>query len=132
LQGAVRPFAKTLVMRFRELNITRLFLAGIFIAASGAVMDLAMDIAATMAAINHKRPGLSRRELFLSGLRVGRSVIGTMTTTLVLAYSGGHMMAMMWLTVQEIPSAIFVNTPFMPPRSSTPWPAASAWSPSHP
>ncbi len=113
LQGAVRPFAKTLLMRFPELNITRLFLAGIFIAASGAVMDLAMDIAAAMAEIDHRRPGLSRKELFLSGLRVARSVIGTMTTTLLFAYSGGYMMAMMWFTVQDIPAAIFVNTPFM-------------------
>jgi uncharacterized membrane protein len=113
LQGAVRPFAKTLVMRFPELNITRLFLAGIFVAASGAVMDLAMDVAAALAEIDHKRPGLSRRELFVSGLRVARSVIGTMTTTLLFAYSGGYMMAMMWFTVQEIPAAIFVNTPFM-------------------
>jgi uncharacterized membrane protein len=113
LQGAVRPFAKTLLMRFPELDITRLFLAGIFIAASGAVMDLAMDIAAAIDEINHRRPGLSGRELFFSGLRVARSVIGTMTTTLLFAYSGGYMMAMMWFTVQEIPAAVFVNTPFM-------------------
>jgi uncharacterized membrane protein len=113
LQGAVRPFAKTLVMRFPEFDITRLFLAGVFVAASGAVMDLAMDIAAAMDEVNHKRPGLTRRELFTSGLRVARSVIGTMTTTLLFAYSGGYMMAMMWFMVQDIPAAIFINTPFM-------------------
>ena len=113
LQGAVRPFAKTLVMRFPEFDITRLFLAGVFVAASGAVMDLAMDIAAAMDEVNHKRPGLTRRELFVSGLRVARSVIGTMTTTLLFAYSGGYMMAMMWFMVQNIPAPIFINTPFM-------------------
>jgi uncharacterized membrane protein len=113
LQGAVRPFAKTLLMRFPELDITRLFLAGIFMAASGAVMDLGMDIAAAMEEIHHKRPGLSHRELFFCGLRVGRSVTGTMTTTLLFAYSGGYMMAMMWFVVQGIPSSIFLNTPFM-------------------
>ena len=113
LHGAVRPFGKTLLTRFPELNITQIFLAGIFISASGAVMDLAMDIAAALEEIAQKNPELHRQELFRSGLRVGRSVVGTMTTTLLFAYSGGYLMAMMWFTAQGIQLELFLNTPFM-------------------
>ena len=47
IHGAVRPFTETLLYSgFPGLNLTRLFIAGIFLASSGAVMDLSMDIAA--------------------------------------------------------------------------------------
>ena len=53
-------------------------------------MDLAMDIAASIHEVKNKKPDIAFGELFLSGMSVGRSVIGTMTTTLLLAYSGGY------------------------------------------
>ncbi len=113
INGAVRPFAKTLLMRFPELPITEIFLAGIFISASGAVMDLAMDIASAMEEIHLKKPTISRIELFRSGLSIGRYVVGTMTTTLLFAYSGGYIMAMMWFMLQGVDARIFFNTTFM-------------------
>jgi hypothetical protein len=48
ITGAVRPFAENLLYGgFPHLNLTNIFLAGVFLACSGAVMDLAMDIAAS-------------------------------------------------------------------------------------
>ena len=89
IHGAVKPFAETLLYSgYPHLNLTSIFLAGIFIASSGAVMDIAMDIAASMREVQEKHPGIGRKDLIISGLRVGRAVVGTMTTTLLLAYSG--------------------------------------------
>jgi hypothetical protein len=49
VNGAVRPFAETLLCTgFPHLKLTRLFFAGIFLASSGAMMDVAMDVAAAM------------------------------------------------------------------------------------
>lgn len=91
LNGAVKPFAENLLYAgFLNLNLTEIFLAGIFLACSGAVMDLAMDIAASMDEVSNKKHDISFKELFGSGMAVGRSVVGTMTTTLLLAYSGGY------------------------------------------
>lgn len=91
LNGAVRPYAETLCYSgFPHLNLTEIFLAGIFLACSGAVMDLSMDIAASLDEVKNKKPDISFKELFTSGMAVGRSVVGTMTTTLLLAYSGGY------------------------------------------
>ncbi len=110
LSGAVRPFAEILLYSgFAHLNLTRLFLAGIFFASSGAVMDLAMDIASAMDEIAYHKRDISRWQLFRSGLSVGRSVIGTMTTTLVLAYSGGYLTMLMYFMSQGIPVANILN-----------------------
>jgi uncharacterized membrane protein len=110
LHGAVRPFAETLLYAgFAHLDLTRLFLAGVFFASSGAVMDLAMDIAAAMDEVAYHRRDISRWELFRSGLSVGRAVIGTMTTTLVLAYSGGYLTMLMFFMGQGIPGTNIVN-----------------------
>ena len=114
IHGAVRPFAETLLYSgFYHLDLTRIFLAGIFIASSGAVMDLAMDIAASMHEIVEKNPQISRLELMKSGLAVGRAVIGTMTTTLLLAYSGGYITMFMLFMGQGVPVSNIFNLNFV-------------------
>ena len=110
LHGAVRPFSEALLYQgYPHLNLTGIFIAGIFIACSGAVMDLAMDISASMDEIKHNKPDIKTMELVMSGLRVGRSVIGTMTTTLLLAYSGGYTAMMMHFMHQGLPIAHIFN-----------------------
>jgi uncharacterized membrane protein len=114
IHGAVRPFAETLLYSgYYDLNLTRIFLAGIFIAASGAVMDLAMDIAASLHEISEKKPEATPRELIASGMAVGRSVIGTMTTTLLLAYSGGYLTMMMLFMAQGVPLINIFNLQYV-------------------
>ncbi len=104
IHGAVKPFAETLLYSgYPTLNLTSIFLSGIFMAASGAVMDIAMDIAASMREVKDKHPLITRSELIRSGFRVGRAVIGTMTTTLLLAYSGGYTFILMVFVAQGTP-----------------------------
>lgn len=110
IHGAVRPFAEALLYSgYSHLDLTRIFTSGIIIACSGAVMDLAMDIAASMHEIAEKKPDIKFAEHVLSGLRVGRSVIGTMTTTLLLAYSGGYTTMLMFHMAQGTPMTQFLN-----------------------
>ena len=110
IHGAVKPFAETLLYSgYPHLNLTSIFLAGIFIASSGAVMDIAMDIAASMREVQEKYPGIRRKDLIISGLRVGRAVVGTMTTTLLLAYSGGYTFILMVFMAQGTPIINAVN-----------------------
>ena len=110
VHGAVRPFSETLLYSgFPYLDLNRLFLAGIFIAASGAVMDMAMDVSASMNEVIQKKPDISVRELIGSGFAVGRAVIGTMTTTLLLAYSGGYTAMLMLFISKGMPMGSMVN-----------------------
>lgn len=110
VHGAVRPYAESLLYAgFYHLKLTPIFIASIFIASSGAVMDLAMDISASMEEVKRKHPEIQFREHVRSGLRVGRSVIGTMTTTLLLAYSSSYIFMFMLFTSQNIPAAQIFN-----------------------
>ena len=72
-------------------------------------MDIAMDISASMKEVLDKKPDISRRELFFSGIKVGRAVIGTMTTTLLLAYSGGYTGLLMVFMAQGTPALNILN-----------------------
>ena len=114
LHGAVRPFAETLLYSgYYTLRLTDIFIASVFIASSGAVMDLAMDIAATMDEIKRKHPDIEFFEHVRSGLRVGRAVIGTMTTTLLLAYSSSHITMFLLFMAKGLPVENILNAPFM-------------------
>jgi uncharacterized membrane protein len=114
LHGAIRPFAETLLYSgFYHLRLTEIFIASVFIASSGAVMDLAMDIAATMDEIKRKHPSIGLFEHIRSGLRVGRAVTGTMTTTLLLAYSASHITMFLLFMAKGLPAENILNAPFV-------------------
>jgi uncharacterized membrane protein len=48
-----------------------------------------------------------------SGLRVGRAVTGTMTTTLLLAYSASHICMFMVFLAKGLPASNLLNAPFV-------------------
>jgi uncharacterized membrane protein len=76
-------------------------------------MDLAMDIAASMDEIRKKSPQITLLAHIGSGMAVGRSVIGTMTTTLLLAYSGSYVMMLMLFMSQGVPTENILNLNFV-------------------
>ncbi len=71
-----------------HLDFKALLFAGIIMGALGAVMDVGMSISSSIEEINKANPSLSKKELFSSGMNVGRDIMGTMTNTLILAYTG--------------------------------------------
>jgi uncharacterized membrane protein len=110
IEGSVKEFSETLLYAgYEHLDLTSIFIAGIFIASSGAVMDIAMDIAASMAEIKVNRPDIKLWDHIKSGLSVGRAVIGTMTTTLLLAYSGSYTTLLLVLIAQGTPTINILN-----------------------
>ena len=114
ISGGMMPYAQTLLYSGYEfLSLPDIYIGAIFLSSSGAVMDLAMDVSAGMVEILQKRPDIHRRELIGSGLNIGRSVVGTMTTTLLLAYSGGYLTLMMTFAAQGIGPLDFINNPYV-------------------
>ena len=59
--------------------------------ALGAVMDVAMSVATSLHEIKEKSSDISAKEIFKSGINIGRDMIGTMSNTLILAYVGGSL-----------------------------------------
>ena len=114
ISGGMMPYSQTLLYSGYEfLSLPDIYIGAIFLSSSGAVMDLAMDVSAGMVEILHKRPDIPRRELVGSGMNIGRSVVGTMTTTLLLAYSGGYLTLMMTFAAQGVGPLDFINNPYV-------------------
>ena len=110
LHGAIKPFSETLLYSgYPHLNLSRIFLAGIFVASSGAVMDLAMDVASGMNELVIRKPDIHIWDALRAGFGIGRPVVGTMATTLLLAYSGGYMALLMVFMAQGVPVANLLN-----------------------
>lgn len=80
-----------------NVRVGELMFAGILISALGAVMDVAISVASTINEIHEKRPELHWKELFQSGLNVGRDMMGTMSNTLILAFAGSSINTLVYL-----------------------------------
>ena len=114
INGATMPYVQTLLYSgYEKLSLPDIFIGATILAGSGAVMDLAMDIAAGVEEVARHNPGLPARELAASGIRIGRSVVGTMTTTLLLAYSGGYITLLMVFAAQGTRVLDFLNNPLV-------------------
>lgn len=114
IHGAVMSYSETLLYSgYESLNLTEIFIASIFIASSGAVMDVAVDIASAVAEVIHKKPDITKKEAVKSGITIGRSIMGTMMTTLLLAYSGGYIGLLMVFMAQGTPIINILNLKYV-------------------
>lgn len=110
IHGAVMSYSESLLYAgYQHLNLTTIFMSSIFIGASGAVMDIAVDITSAVHEVVEKKPDISWKEATKSGFNVGRAAMGTMTTTLLLAYSGGYLALLMVFMAQGTPIYNILN-----------------------
>lgn len=77
-----------LISQSTGLKIQDVLFASILIASLGAVMDVAMSISTALHEVMLHSPQISAKELFFSGIRMGKDMIGTMSNTLILAFAG--------------------------------------------
>lgn len=110
IHGAIMTDSESLLYSgYEHLNLTQIFMASIFVGASGAMMDLSVDITSGMHEVIHKKPDISKLELIGSGIRIGQAAMGTMTTTLLLAYAGGCITQLMVFMAQGTPIINILN-----------------------
>lgn len=110
IHGAVMPDSESLLYSgFQHLDLTQIFMSSIFIGASGAMMDLSVDITSAIYEVVEKKPDLSWWDATKSGMNVGRAAMGTMTTTLLLAYSGSSITLIMVFMAQGTPISHILN-----------------------
>lgn len=110
INGAVMQDSESLLYSgFQHLNLTAIFMSSIFIGASGAMMDLSVDITSAIHEVVEKKPEIGWKEAARSGMNVGRAAMGTMTATLLLAYSGGYISLLMVFMAQGTPIDHILN-----------------------
>ncbi|MCA9804290.1 MAG: YibE/F family protein [Cyanobacteria bacterium HKST-UBA02] len=84
-----------------------LLAAGMLIGALGVIMDVGISIASSIAEVSRADRKLPMKALFESGMNVGRDIMGTMTNTLILAYTGGALPLLLLAT--QMPSIKLIN-----------------------
>ncbi len=110
IHGAVMANSEALLYSgFADLNLTQIFMASVFIGASGSVMDLSVDITSAVSEVVRNCPDISTKKVIKSGLAVARAAMGTMTTTLLLAYSGSCIAFLMTFMAQGTPVYNILN-----------------------
>lgn len=77
-----------LIQQGTGLQVKDVLFAGVLISSLGAIMDVAMSIVSSLYEVARHNQELSARELFASGIEIGKDMIGTMTNTLILAFTG--------------------------------------------
>ena len=74
-----------------DINFAGLYLGGIILGALGAIDDITITQASTVAELYDNNATLTPREVFSSAMRVGRDHIGAAVNTLALAYAGSSL-----------------------------------------
>lgn len=111
IHGTVMPWSESLLYAgFLNLNLTAIFQAGIYLASSGAIMDLAVDISSALEEIVINSPNVKRSDLIKSGMNIGKAVVGSQTTTLLFAYMGSYLSILMVYMAQGTPLLNILNS----------------------
>jgi len=91
------------------LDFKGILYAGILIGALGAIMDVTVSVASAMHEIETVHPNISTKELIKSGLNVGRDIMGSMSNTLILAYTGGALHLMLLFNAFNLSFTEIIN-----------------------
>jgi len=102
-----------LISQNTGLQLRHVLFASVLIAALGAVMDVAMSVASTINELHERNPQLNSKELFDSGINVGKDMIGTMSNTLILAYTGSSLSTMILFMAYSINYHQIINMDYI-------------------
>ena len=95
------------------LKVKGLLVCGILIAAEGAIMDISMSVASAVDELHRVNPQLRAKELFRSGMNIGRDAMGTMANTLVLAFAGTGLNTMLLIYAYNASFEQLMNAEFL-------------------
>ncbi|CAN5443264.1 YibE/F family protein [soil metagenome] len=84
-----------------------LLAAGMLIGALGVIMDVGISVASAVQEVAKTGDNLTAGQLYESGMNVGRDIMGTMTNTLILAYTGSALPLL--LLAAQVPSIKLLN-----------------------
>ncbi|MDD2957886.1 MAG: YibE/F family protein [Lachnospiraceae bacterium] len=92
------------------IQVGNLLFSGLLISALGAVMDVAMSISSSLHEIYAQNPSMTRLQIFKSGMRVGRDMMGTDSNTLILAFVGSSVSMLILDYSYDLPYQQIINS----------------------
>ncbi len=104
--------AEEMVIRASDspLQISGLLISGLLLAALGALMDTSMSIVSALHEVYEQNPAISKKQIFKSGMNIGRDAMGTMANTLILAFVGSAFNLMILFQIYEYPMIQILNS----------------------
>lgn len=90
-------------------NFRHLLFAEIIVSALGACMDVGMSIASSLSELKMKKPDMTAKELFKSGMNIGGDMIGTMTNTLILSFIGSSLLLILLYMASSLSITEVIN-----------------------
>lgn len=101
---------KTMIQGFGEEEIDELSIFSLYVGVDfikisasmiimstiGAITDVAISITSPMREILTHNPLIRRKDLFASGLSIGKDILGSNTNTLFFAFIGGYLALLLW------------------------------------
>lgn len=93
IQGFGNEHAETLasLSLYIQINFNKIVFCEILIGLLGAIIDVSISISSSLYEIYKNNPNTQKQNLFLSGMNIGRDVLGSMVNTLFFAYIAGFM-----------------------------------------
>ncbi len=85
------PFSLLIGIDFVKISVSIVIISTV-----GAMTDVSIAISSPMNELIQYNPLMKRRDLFASGMRIGRDILGTDTNTLFFAFIGGYLALMLW------------------------------------
>lgn len=92
------------------INLKGIVFAAITIGAMGAILDIAVDIAASLSEVHHHAQKLTLHQTIKSGITIGQDIVGSMANTLILAYIGSSLSLILLLLVHSGSNADLLNS----------------------
>ena len=92
------------------IDLKAIVYSAILIGAIGAIMDVSVDIAASLAEIARKVGKIGFADMFSSGIRIGRDILSTMSNTLILAYLGSSLCSVILSAAYNTSALYLFNT----------------------
>lgn len=102
-----------LIQEETGLQIKDVLFAGVIISSLGAIMDVAMSIVSSLYEIHYHTPKLTSKEIFQSGIEIGKDMIGTMTNTLILAFTGSAFITLLVFLSYQIQFRQLFNSNYL-------------------
>lgn len=95
------------------LQIKDVLFAGVLISSLGAIMDVGMSIVSALYEVYLHNPTLNKREIFHSGIEIGKDMIGTMTNTLILAFVGSAFITLLVFISYQVQFDQLINSNYL-------------------
>jgi uncharacterized membrane protein len=96
ITGSVLQWSEQLIYSGQyDLDLGAVFQAAVYLGCMGAIIDLSIDISASLDEVYNNNPVITRGGLVKSGFTIGRSVVGSQITALLFAYMGSYITVLM-------------------------------------